>query len=123
MTGRRVIHIAHLRIRCPKQAGKLLPVGGGLIEHQQKFRVCEHHTRRIGQQTFLHILRNAGECRTVFTEALPALVEEFAAVIGNAVSAAAPIGEEQIDLIDVDMGVFSLSAVLEIGRASCRERV
>ena len=27
-------------------------------------------------------------------------------------SAAAPVGEEQIDLIDVDMGVFSLSAVL-----------
>ena len=28
-------------------------------------------------------------------------------------SAAAPIGEKQIDLVDVDMGVFSLSAVLD----------
>ncbi len=30
-----------------------------------------------------------------------------------AVSAAAPVGEKQIDLVDVDMGVFSLSAVLD----------
>ena len=112
MTGRCIVHIAHLRIRCPQQAGKLLSVGGGLIEHQKKFRVCEHHPRRVGQQTFLHILCNAGERRTVFTETLPALVEEFAAVIGNAVSAAAPIGEKQIDLVDVDMGVFSRLAIL-----------
>ena len=28
-------------------------------------------------------------------------------------SAAAPVGEKQIDLVDVDMGVFSLSAVLD----------
>ena len=28
-------------------------------------------------------------------------------------SAAAPVGEKQVDLIDVDMGVFSLSAVLD----------
>ena len=113
MASRGIVHIAHLRIRRTQQAGKLLPVGGSLIEHQQKLRVCEHHTRRIGQQTFLHILCNAGERRAVFTEALPALVEKFAAVIGNAVSAAAPIGEKQIDLVDVDMGVFSLSAVLD----------
>ena len=112
MTGRGVIHIAHLRIRCPQQAGKLLPVGGSLIEHQQELGVCEHHTRRIGQQTFLHILRDAGERRAVFTETLPALVEEFAAVIGNAVSAAAPVGEKQVDLVDVDMGVFPRLAVL-----------
>ena len=74
MTGWGVIHISHLCIRCSQQAGKLLPVGGGLIEHQQKLRVCEHHTRRIGQQTFLHILCNAGERRTVFAEPLPAFV-------------------------------------------------
>ena len=48
-------------------------------------------TRRIGQQTFLHILCNAGERRAVFTEALPTLVEKFAAVIGNAVSAAVAV--------------------------------
>ena len=102
-----------MRIRCTQQTGKLLPVGGSLIEHQQELGVCEHHTRRIGQQTFLHILCNAGERRTIFAEPLPALVEEFAAVIGNAVSAAAPVGEKQIDLVDVDMGVFSLSAVLD----------
>ena len=112
MASRGIVHIAHLRIRCTQQTGKLLPVGGGLIEHQQKLGVCKHHTRRIGQQTFLHILCDAGERRTVFTETLPALVEEFAAVIGNAVSAAAPVGEKQIDLVDVDMGIFSLSAVL-----------
>ena len=94
MASRGIVHIAHLRIRCTQQAGKLLPVGGGLIEHQQKLGVCEHHTRRIGQQTFLHILCNAGEHRAVFAEALPALVEKFAAVIGNAVSAAAPVGEK-----------------------------
>ena len=113
MAGRGIVHIAHLRIRCTQQSGKLLPVGGSLIEHQQELGVCEHHTRRIGQQTFLHILCNAGERRTIFAEPLPALVEEFAAVIGNAVSAAAPVGEKQIDLVDVDMGVFSLSAVLD----------
>ena len=48
MTGWGVIHISHLCIRCSQQAGKLLPVGGGLIEHQQKLGVCEHHPRRIG---------------------------------------------------------------------------
>ena len=96
MTGRGIVYIAHLRIRRTQQAGKLLPVGGGLIEHQQELRVCEHHTRRIGQQTFFHILCNAGERRAVFTETLPALVEEFAAVIGNAVPAAAPVSEKQV---------------------------
>ena len=89
MTGRGVIHIAHLRIRRTQQAGKLLPVGGGLIEHQQELGVCEHHPRRIGQQTFLHILRDAGERRAVFAEPLPALIEKFAAVIVDAASAAA----------------------------------
>lgn len=35
MTGRRVVHIAHLRIRCTQQTGKLLSVSGGLIEHSK----------------------------------------------------------------------------------------
>ena len=107
MTGRRIVYIAHLRIRCPQQAGKLFPIRRRLIEHQQELGVCEHHPRRVGQQTFLHILCNAGERRAIFAEPLPALVEKFAAVIGNTVSAAAPVGEKQIDLVDVDMGVFS----------------
>ena len=74
VTGKRIVHIAHLRIGCPQQAGKLFPIRRRLIEHQQEFTVCKHHPRRIGQQTFLHILCNAGECRTVFTEPLPTFV-------------------------------------------------
>ena len=48
VASRGIVHIAHLRIRRTQQSGKLLPVGGSLIEHQQELGVCEHHPRRIG---------------------------------------------------------------------------
>jgi len=42
--------IAHLKVGDVKELGKLKPVGGRLVEHNDKLRVCKHCPRRMALQ-------------------------------------------------------------------------
>ena len=79
-----------------------------MVQQHQKLAVGEHQPHRIGQQTLLHILRNAGEGGVVFAESLPAFIQELAGiVVDGPLAAHAGAGEEQIYLVNVDVGVPS----------------
>ena len=55
--------VTHLCVGDMQQFGKLSPVGGRLVEQQQKFGVCQHEPGRLGFQTFLNVLRGRIEAR------------------------------------------------------------
>lgn len=78
---RHVGDVPQLGVRDVQQFGQLLPVGGALVEHDQKFRVGQHQAGRIGAQQFVYILRHAGDQTVVLADALPELVEEIGAVL------------------------------------------
>lgn len=94
--------IIHLQIADIEELGKFGAVGGGLVEHDDKLRVCQHCPRRVALEHIVHILRNARAERAVFADALPKGEEEVCAVF---------VHEQQINLVNEDIGVASLGTV------------
>ena len=39
-----------------QELGQLVPVGGGLVEHNQKLRVCQHEPGGVGPEQLLDVL-------------------------------------------------------------------
>ena len=112
VSGWGVADIVHLRVAGIQQLGQLRTVSRCLIQQYQELAVGEHQPRRIGQQTLLHVLRNTGEGGVVFTEPLPAFVKELTGiVVDGALTAHTRAGDEQIDLVNVDVGVPPLLPV------------
>ena len=101
---RHVGDVSQLGVRDVQQLGQLLPVGGALVEHDQKLRVGKHQAGRVGTQQFIHILRHAGDQAVVLPDALPELVEEIGAVL---------VPEQDIKLITEDPGTVSPLPVLD----------
>ena len=104
----------HLGIRGAQQFGQLHPIRSRLVEHEEEFTVCKHEFCRFGSQTLLHILGDAGQHGPILSEPFPTLIEEFTAVLVDA--ALAPpgaAGEEQVDLVDIDVSVPALLPVTD----------
>ena len=73
--------VAKLVVGNVQQLRQFLAVGGALVQHHEKFRVCQHQAGSIGAQQFVHILRQPGHKTVVLADALPQLVEEIRAVL------------------------------------------
>ena len=73
--------IAQLVVRDVQQLRQFRAVGGALVQHDQKFRVCQHQAGGVGAQQFVHILRQSGHKSVVLADAFPQLVEEIGAVL------------------------------------------
>ena len=73
--------IAKLVVGNVQQLRQFLAVGGTLVQHDQKFRVCQHQAGGIGAQQFVHILRQPGHKSVVLADAFPQLVKEISAVL------------------------------------------
>ena len=95
--------IAHLKVGDVKELGKLKPVGGRLVEHNDKLRVCKHCPRRMALQQVVHILGNTRTVRPVFTHTLPEGKEEVCRVF---------VLKEQIDFINENKGIPAFGSVL-----------
>ena len=70
--------VAQLVVGDVQQLRQFRAVGGALVQHYQKFRVCQHQAGGVGAQQFVHILRQPGHKSVVLADALPQLVEELA---------------------------------------------
>ena len=70
--------VAKLVVGDVQQLRQFRAVGGALVQHYQKFRVCQHQAGGVGAQQFVHILRQPGHKSVVLADALPQLVEELA---------------------------------------------
>ena len=66
-------HIAQLVVRDVQQFRQFRAVGGALVQHHQKLRVCQHQAGGVGAQQFVHILRQPGHKTVVLADALPQL--------------------------------------------------
>ena len=53
---RHIGDVGKLGVRDIQELGKLVPVGGSLVQHNQKLRVCQHEPGGIGPEQFLHVL-------------------------------------------------------------------
>lgn len=73
--------VAKLVVGDVQQLCQFRAVGGALVQHYQKFRVCQHQAGGVGAQQFVHILRQPGHKSVVLADALPQLVEEIGAVL------------------------------------------
>ena len=73
--------VAKLVVGDVKQLCQFRAVGGALVQHHQKFRICQHQAGRVGAQQFVHILRQPGHKSVVLADAFPQLVEEIGAVL------------------------------------------
>ena len=73
--------IAQLVVRDVQQLRQFRAVGGALVQHDQKFRVCQHQAGGVGAQQFVHILRQSGHKSVVLADAFPQLVEKIRAVL------------------------------------------
>ena len=82
--------VAKLVVGDVQQLRQFRAVGGALVQHHQKFRVCQHQAGGVGAQQFVHILRQPGHKSVVLADALPQLVEEIGAVL---------IAEQNVKLI------------------------
>ena len=70
--------VAKLVVGDVQQLCQFRAVGGALVQHHQKFRICQHQAGGVGAQQFVHILRQPGHKSVVLADALPQLVEELA---------------------------------------------
>ena len=71
-------HVAQLVVGDVQQLRQFRAVGGALVQHHEKLRVCQHQAGGVGAQQFVHILRQPGHKSVVLADALPQLVEELA---------------------------------------------
>ena len=73
--------IAQLVVGDVQQLRQFRAVGGALVQHDQKFRVCQHQAGGVGAQQFVHILRQPGHKSVVLTNPFPQLIEKVGAVL------------------------------------------
>ena len=73
--------VAKLVVGDVQQLCQFRAVGGALVQHHQKFRICQHQAGRVGAQQFVHILCQPGHKSVVLADAFPQLVEEIGAVL------------------------------------------
>ena len=73
--------VAQLVVGDVQQLRQFRAVGGALVQHHEKLRVCQHQAGSIGAQQFVHILRQPGHKSVVLADALPQLVKEISAVL------------------------------------------
>ena len=73
--------IAQLVVGNVQQLRQFRAVGGALVQHHEKLRVCQHQAGGVGAQQFVHILRQPGHKSVVLADAFPQLVEEIRAVL------------------------------------------
>lgn len=73
--------VAKLVVGDIQQLRQFRAVGGALVQHHEKLRVCQHQAGGVGAQQFVHILRQPGHKSIVFADALPQLVKEIGAVL------------------------------------------
>ena len=73
--------VAKLVVRNVQQFRQFNAVGGALVQHYQKLRVCQHQAGGVGAQQLVHILRQPGHKSVVLADAFPQLVEEIGAVL------------------------------------------
>ena len=103
-TGFRITDVGELRIGNAQEVGKLLPVGGRLVEQGYELTVREHRPGIIGLQKLLDVLADTRIAGSAFTCPLPLLKQEVGAVL-------AP--EEQVDLVYENERHAALLAVAE----------
>ena len=82
--------VAKLVVGDVQQLCQFNAVGGALVQHHQKLRVCQHQAGGVGAQQLVHILRQPGHKSVVLADAFPQLVEEIGAVL---------IAEQNVKLI------------------------
>ena len=73
--------IAQLVVGNVQQLRQFRAVGGALVQHHEKLRVCQHQAGGVGAQQLIHILRQPGHKSVVFADAFPQLVEKIRAVL------------------------------------------
>lgn len=73
--------VAKLVVGDVQQLRQFRAVGGALVQHYQKLRVCQHQAGGVGAQQFVHILCQPGHKSVVLADAFPQLVEEIGAVL------------------------------------------
>ena len=78
---RDISDVAKLVVGDVQQLRQFRAVGGALVQHHEKLRVCQHQAGSIGAQQFVHILRQPGHKSVVLADALPQLVKEISAVL------------------------------------------
>ena len=82
--------VAKLVVGNVQQLRQFRAVGGALVQHHEKLRICQHQAGGVGAQQFVHILRQSGHKSVVLADALPQLVKEIGAVL---------IAEQNVKLI------------------------
>ena len=82
--------VAKLVVGNVQQLRQFRAVGGALVQHHEKLRICQHQAGGIGAQQFVHVLRQPGHKAVVLANAFPQLVKEIGAVL---------IAEQNIKLI------------------------
>ena len=87
-----------------EQICQFIPVGGGLVQKEQKLRVCQHQAGSIGTEQLLDILREPCHKAVIFSDTLPQLVEKIGAVL---------VAKQQIKLIGKYPCGFSFLPVLD----------
>lgn len=78
---RHIGDVPQLGVGDVQEARQLVPVGGGLVQEDQKLRVGQHKAGGVGAEQFLHILRQPCHQAVVLADALPQLVKEIGAVL------------------------------------------
>ena len=95
-----------------EQICQFIPVGGGLVQKEQKLRVCQHQAGSIGTEQLLDILREPCHKAVIFSDTLPQLVEKIGAVL---------VAKQQIKLIGKYPCGFSFLPVLYHTVENCVE--
>ena len=73
--------VAKLVVGNVQQLRQFRAVGGALVQHHEKFRVCQHQAGGVRAQQFVHILRQPGYKAIVLADAFPQLVEKVSTVL------------------------------------------
>ena len=86
-----------------QKPGELIAVGGGLVEQNQKFTVCQHKPCGIGTEQLFNVLGQTRHQSVILANPLPQFVEEIGAVL---------VPEQQVKLIAENPGGFAFLPVL-----------
>ena len=73
--------VAKLVVGNVQQLRQFRAVGGALVQHHEKLRICQHQAGGVGAQQLVHILRQPGHKSVVLADAFPQLVKEIGAVL------------------------------------------
>ena len=97
MTEVHVADMLHLIVGDLQELCKLFTVGRALIQHYDKFTVCQHGSCRVALEQIVHVLRNTGAKPVVLSDSLPQGKQEIRAEL---------MLEQQIDFVDKDIRFF-----------------